>query len=138
VTEADVCNACDALARTARWEVESYSDTRRVRTHPGLPDRRYVQRSRGYVLWVELKAPAGKLTQDQHVWLTDELRAGGLATVVDDPAILHKLLNLLARTSSLSRAECARTCSELVSLCAQRGYRAEPTNGRQLGRTGAR
>lgn len=121
MTEDDVTAECDQLARAAGWRVESYVDKRRVRTHPGLPDRRYVKP--GKRLWVELKAPKGKLTAEQHGWLLAELAAGGFATVVDGSEPFRRILGLLARDGG--RAEAMRVCEELVQLTAMRGYRAE-------------
>lgn len=122
MTEDDVVAACDALAAGCRWEVCDYSDKRRVRTTPGLPDRRYVKPGR-YVLWVEAKAPKGKLTAEQHAWLLAELDAGGLATCIDDAAQLLALFKTLGRGGSIAKSQAATTCRALVELCAARGFR---------------
>jgi hypothetical protein len=116
-----VGDACDALAVQLGYRVENYSDTRRVRTCPGLPDRRYVKR--GVRLWVELKAPGGKMTDDQLRFLLSELDANGMATVIDDDVTLRKLFQQLGRSSSIVEAQVRVQCRELVELCAKRGLR---------------
>ena len=123
MTEAQVATACDALARALGWDVERYEQRRRTKIQEGLPDRRYVQRARGHRVWCELKAPGGKLTREQHAFLRSEQAAGAHALAVDDPAQLHRVLNLLAR--DMGRGEALRYCGELVDLMAKRGFRGE-------------
>lgn len=120
-SETDVAKECDSLARGLGWDVESYSDTRAVRTHPGLPDRRYVQRRRGLRVWAELKAPAGKLTEEQHAFLLAELATGAHALAVDSVDVLRHLLSLLSR--DMGRAAALDYCRDVTRLIAQRGYR---------------
>lgn len=138
MTEDDVVAACDAFARATGWRVESYSDKRRVRTHPGLPDRRYVQRGRGYALWAEHKAPGGKVTREQFEWLSDEIRANGLACVIDHPAQFEALCRILARGGSIARAEAYRWCCESVALAGKRGFRGEKVARAPKKKTGGR
>ncbi len=121
MTEADVARECDALAIACGWRVERYEQRRASRITRGLPDRRYVKP--GLVLWIELKAPKGKLTAEQHGWLLAELAAGGLATVVDGSEPFRRLLWLLGR--SMAKPEATRFCRELIDLTVARGYRAE-------------
>lgn len=123
MTETEVATACDALARALGWDVERLEQRRATRIHEGLPDRRYVQRARGHRVWVELKAPKGQLTRDQHRFLTAELATNAHATVIDDPEQLRRLLTLLAR--DMGRGEALRYCGELVDLTVKRGYRGE-------------
>ncbi len=118
-TESDIAAACDALARSLGWAVESYSDARQVRTAPGLPDRRYVRAARR--VWVECKAPGGKLTPEQHRFLVSELDAGAHATVIDDDAQLLRLFRDLATMGG--RGAALDYCRALVDQTAARGYR---------------
>lgn len=121
MTEADIAAACDSLADQLGWSVERYEQRRASRICQGLPDRRYVQRARGHRVWVELKAPAGKLTAAQHGWLSAELAAGGLAVAVDSPDILRRLFGILSR--DMGRGEAHRVCREVTDIVARRGYR---------------
>ncbi len=123
MTESDVVAACDKIARQLGWDVESYSDARAVRTCPGLSDRRYVQRARGHRVWVEAKAPDGKLTREQHAFLRSEQAAGAHALAVDDPAQLQRVLSLLSR--DMGRGEALRYCGEVTAAIARKGYRGE-------------
>lgn len=140
-TEEEVAKACDALALTMGWRVERYEQRRRSNITLGLPDRRYVG-ANGFRVWVELKRPGGKLTAEQHTWLTDEQQAGALALPVDDVAQLARVFQLwrvlYGKTDALSY------CREVTALVAQRGYRGErktpdQSNGRgRRGVSGAR
>lgn len=123
ILEADVERACDDLARQLGWAVENYSQRRASKVHEGIPDRRYVHRGRGLRVWVELKAPQGKLTTAQYEWLTVELEAGGLATVIHSASSLAHLFSMLARRSSIVESEARRVCREWVDLTWQRGPR---------------
>jgi hypothetical protein len=123
MTEQDVGRACDQLAEALGWQVQRYEQGRATRITEGLPDRRYVHWGRGQRVWVELKSPTGKLTTHQYRWLTDELAAGGLATVVHSAASLQHLFTLLARRSSIVEAEVRRLCADWVELTWQRGPR---------------
>ncbi len=122
LTESDVVAACDERARAFGYAVEVYSDARRVRTAPGLPDRRYVH-PRGVRVWCEAKKPGGKLTREQHAFLTAELAANAHAIAVDDVAQLHRLLQDLARDAG--RGAALDYCRQTVALIAARGYRGE-------------
>jgi len=122
-SEADVGAACDQLARHCGWTVELYEQNRVTQICAGLPDRRYVHRARGGRIWVELKAPGGKLTEAQHGWLEAENAAGGLGVPIDDVMALAGLFRLLARHSSIADGEAKRRCVELTALTALRGYR---------------
>ena len=121
LTESDIASACDAIARSLGWRVEVYSDTRAVRTTPGLPDRRYVRAARR--VWVELKAPGGKLTEEQHAFLLSELDANAHATVIDSEAQLLRLFRDLATLGG--RGVALDYCRSLVEQTAARGYRGK-------------
>lgn len=114
---------CDRLAIALFWRVESYEDKRAVRTHKGLPDRRYVRPVKGQRIWVELKAPGGKLTVEQHAFLNSELDAGAMAVVIDDPNQLKYYLNALQRVSSIVESAVREKMMQDVQLCALRGFR---------------
>lgn len=120
-TEADVGAACDALAAACGWDVQRYEQRRATRITEGLPDRRLVRP--GQRVWVELKAPGGKLTTAQHAWLLSELEAGALATVIESPDQLARLLALLARRSAPLEASARDLCRSWVDLCWRRGPR---------------
>lgn len=122
-TENNVAAACDALARDLRWNVDRIDQRRRTKIVEGIPDRRYHRP--GQRVWVELKAPGGKLTQAQYDWLLSELDAGALAAAVDDVAQLQRLFTLLARRSSSMEAAARDYCRDLVRLCWLRGPRRE-------------
>ncbi len=132
MTEADVGARCDELAEGLGWKVERYEQQRVTRIHEGLPDRRYIQPARGHRVWVELKAPKGKLTSDQHRWIRAELSAGGMAIAVDSPDVLRRIFSLLSRDAG--RGEAHRVCGEITELVAQRGYR-DAAEIRRKGRT---
>jgi hypothetical protein len=119
--EDEVGHLCDELAESLGWTPERYEQRRATRIQEGLPDRRYVRA--GQRVWVELKRPGGKLTVDQYRWLTSELAAGGLATVIEDAHQLARLFQLLARRSSSLESEARRVCEQWVELCWQRGPR---------------
>jgi hypothetical protein len=54
---------------------------------PGMPDfqcLRYLQNGVTVVLWVEMKAPKGRLSPKQKDWILRERSRGGLVMVVDD------------------------------------------------------
>lgn len=121
-TEADVAADCDTLAAALGWQVERYEQGRASRIKQGIPDRRYVHR-RGLRVWVELKAPGGKMTADQHAWLKAELDAGGMAIAVDSVHVLRHLLTLLARDAG--RGAAWAYCCEVTALVAARGYRKQ-------------
>jgi hypothetical protein len=129
--EAEVGRQCDALAETLGWTVERYEQGRATRITEGLPDRRYVRA--GQRVWVELKAPLGRLTTHQYGWLLSELDAGGLATVIHSQDELAYLFSVLARRSSIMEARARDLCREWVALTWQRG----PREGRRDGRRGA-
>lgn len=132
-TEADIGLACDRLAIAAGFAVERYEQRRRTMITEGIPDRRYPHVARGLRLWVELKAPGGKLTREQHAWLLSELEAGAIATVIDDDAQLRELLRILAGPRVGRDAQALTYCRQLLFLTAARGYRgekADPTTKR--------
>lgn len=122
MTETEVSQLCDSLAAQLGWTVERYEQRRATRITEGLPDRRYVHRARGLRIWVELKAPDGKLTAAQHQWLVAEQQAGALALVVDSVHVLRHLLSLLRRDGG--RGAALQYCEQTTALIAQRGYRA--------------
>lgn len=120
MSESDVARACDSLAAALGWTVERYEQGRRTRITEGLPDRRYVH-PRGLRIWVELKAPNGKLTATQHAWLLAEQQAGAHALAVDSEHVLRHLLQLLSRDAG--RGAALHYCVQTTALIAQRGYR---------------
>lgn len=120
MTESDIAAACDALAVALGYSPEKYEQRRASRIHEGLPDRRYVHR-RGARVWVELKAPTGKLTAAQHAWLRGEWAVGSHAACVDSPDVLRRILVALGRDAG--RGEALRICQEVTELVARRGYR---------------
>lgn len=125
MTENDVAKQCDDLAEAAGYHVERYEQRRASRITRGLPDRRYVHRTRLLRIWVELKAPGAKLSEAQHRWLVDENHCDGLAVVIDDRSQLLKLFNALTGPR-VGRIESARAyCLDLLRLAALRGWRAE-------------
>lgn len=125
MTEKDVAKLCDELAEKNGWHVQRCEQRRATKIHRGLPDRRYVHRTKLLRIWCELKAPGAKLTEDQHRWLIDELHCDSLAVVVDDVQQLVKLFNIL-NGPRIGRMEEAREyCRELVRLTVQRGYRRD-------------
>ena len=137
-TEEDVAKACDELALKMGWRVERYEQRRATRIHEGLPDRRYVG-ANGFRVWVELKRPGGKLTKDQHTWLTDEQQAGALALPVDDVAQLARVFQLWRVL--YGKLDAVAYCREVTALVAQRGYRGErktPDQGSGRGRSGVK
>jgi hypothetical protein len=121
--EQDVALACDSLATQLGWAVDRLEQRRASKIVRGIPDRRYHRP--GQRIWVELKAPGGKLTATQHAWLLSELDAGAMATVIDDEAQLQHLFTLLARRSSSLESSARDYCRELVRLCWLRGPRRE-------------
>ena len=123
-TEEEVAAACDDFMARAGFEVEKYEQGRRTRITEGLPDRRYVHRTKGYRVWVELKAPTGQLTRAQHVWLRAEQAAAALALAVDDREQLRHLVNLLPKL--YGHADALRYAAQVTALIAARGYRGEP------------
>jgi hypothetical protein len=123
VTESDVAAACDSRAIAAGWIVERYEQRRATMITEGLPDRRYVHRGRGLRVWVEVKRPGGKLTTAQHRWLLDELEAGALATAIDHPDQLTRLLQILARRSASLETAARDQCRAWVDVIWQRGPR---------------
>jgi hypothetical protein len=125
VTEAEVGALCDSLATKTGWVVERYEQRRASKICAGIADRRYVKRGIG-AIWIELKAPDGKLTEAQYEWCVAELHSGGLATVVDDVQTLAPLLCDAGRLSSMVRSSLRQRCLELLNLCAKRGWRRIP------------
>jgi hypothetical protein len=126
ITESVVAARCDDLAAQMGWVVERYEQTRATRIKEGLPDRRYVKKGVACV-WVELKKPGGKMTENQYHWLLDELSGGGLATVIDDPVTLASVLKEAGNPSSIVRSVLRDRCRALVELCAKRGWRWHET-----------
>ena len=124
VSEKEVGLKCDELATKLGWVVERYEQSRASRITEGLPDRRYVHRISRRRVWVELKAPDGKLTEAQHQWLVTELVNEGAAAVVASPAGLALVLAEVGRPQFL-----AMSCvllREIVEDFAARGYRKVP------------
>lgn len=119
--EADVQAGCVSLLQTYGYTVAVFSERRRSRITPGVPDL-YAQHARGVRLWWETKHDDRKLTAAQHAFLSRELSAGGLAGC-GDKGHLASVLELLARTVSVPAGQ--RRCRELVELLALRGYARE-------------
>lgn len=122
LSERDIADDCDAFANALGWRIERYEQTRATRITEGLPDRRYVGHS-GWRVWVELKKPGGKLTQEQHAWLLSELDAGGLAVVVDNVAVLKEVFSRWVKLYGQPGA--IAYCREVVTLTAARGFRGK-------------
>lgn len=121
LTEAQVASACDGLAEAMGWTVERYEQRRASRICEGLPDRRYVHRGRSLRVWVELKAPGGKMTLAQHVWLIAEIDTGAHAICVDSVHVLEHLFRLLSRDAG--RGAALHYCAQTTKLMASKGYR---------------
>lgn len=121
LSEKDIGRLCDDAASACGWATEKYEQPRATLIQQGLPDRRYVRN--GQRVWVELKRPGGKLTEGQYAWLKTELSAGGMATVIDHPEMLIKLLQMLGRRSSTLEAAARALCEEWVDLTWKRGAR---------------
>lgn len=136
ITESVVAKRCDHLAEQMGWVVERYEQTRQTRIKEGLPDRRYVKKGVSAV-WIELKKPKGKMTEDQYHWLLDELSGGGLATVIDDHETLVSILREAGNPSSIVRSVLRDRCKALIELCAKRGWR-DPKKTRRGVRAGAK
>jgi hypothetical protein len=132
ITEAHVARACDHLASQLGWTVERYEQGRATRIAEGLPDRRYVLPLAARV-WVELKAPDGKLTRRQHEWLNTEAAAGGLACALSDPATLAPILHQ-ARHHPAAATD---LCQQATAAIALRGYRRETQHRPARARKGA-
>lgn len=64
------------------------------RNAPGLPDLILVRRPR--VVWVELKAEDGKLSEDQEAWIED-LESCGQEVYVWRPSDIAEVQRVLAR-----------------------------------------
>ena len=137
-TETVVAAQVDELAEAMGWEVQRYEQRRASMIHEGLPDRRYVHRAKGLRVWVELKRPGGKLTTAQHAWLTAELEAGALATVIEDVAQFAALAKTLGRGASTMHAAALDLCRGWVGLCWIRGPREGSAPARARGARGAR
>lgn len=131
VQEKEVAAQCDRLAVDLGYTVERYEQRRASKICEGLPDRRYHKRigGNGYRIWVELKAPGGKMTEDQCAWLEAENDAMGMATVIDDVATLARIFGLLR--PPIGEAACRRECAQLIELCAKRGLRPKAKRGQR-------
>ena len=81
MTERDVQTAIVEVLRKMGWEVRPTSDKRRS-IMPGMPDlycRHYGRKRR---VWLEVKGPGGKPSQDQLDWIERERAAGGEVHIV--------------------------------------------------------
>jgi hypothetical protein len=125
LTEKHVGLMCDSVATQMGWVVERYEQSRASHITEGLPDRRYVHRTLRCRVWVELKAPDGKLTEAQHQWLVTELLNDGAATVVASPDGLAIVLAEVMRYP-FSPAKACVFLREIVADFAGRGYRKVP------------
>lgn len=122
-TETAVAAQVDALALALGWEVERYEQRRATMIAEGLPDRRYVHRGKQLRVWVELKRPGGKLTTGQYAWLSAELDAGALATVIEDVEQFAALCKILGRGATMMHSAAHDRCRAWVGLCWLRGPR---------------
>lgn len=122
MTEDDVGKLCDDFAIKTGWTVQRLEQRRASRIAEGLPDRRYVIKGLARV-WVELKAPNGRLTQDQYQFICDELATGGLAVCIDDVQVFAKLMQDARRGSSSINSALRDRMKELTDLVALRGFR---------------
>ena len=79
MTEKALQEAVIKLAKYAGWWVYHPYDSRR--SEPGFPDLAMVHVGRKMILFRELKAEKGRLTEDQDAWLTALTEAGADACV---------------------------------------------------------
>jgi len=119
ISEADVGRACDSLMDQMGYLVERYEQRRASKICAGLPDRRYIRPTLERV-WVELKAPGGKLTYSQYRWLLSELISGGMATVINNAEQLAHLASLM---NADERHAARLYCRCLLEECWARGER---------------
>lgn len=115
---------CDSFAEKTGWKVQRYEQRRATKICKGLPDRRYVIKGLARV-WVELKAPRGRITEDQYAFVCDELATGGLAVCIDDVQVFAKLMQDARRGSSSINSALRDRMKELTDLVALRGFRRE-------------
>ena len=69
MSEAELQAAVIELARWSGWAYMHITDSRRSAA-VGFPDLVLVHRRTGCLVFAELKAEKGKLTDEQHAWLT--------------------------------------------------------------------
>ncbi len=79
LTEDDVARMCDELVGHYDGGIVGFSQARATQQTPGIPDRRY--RIGGVAAWFELKAPDGRLSHVQKVFLEAELACGSVVGV---------------------------------------------------------
>ncbi|HEX7828669.1 MAG TPA: hypothetical protein VF787_03400 [Thermoanaerobaculia bacterium] len=127
-TEKQELALCDGLVKqlsnAGRQAIVHTNPPHRMKQTLGVPDRRY--RVFGFCLAFESKAEHGKLTREQHAYLTAELDHGALAAcgTFDD---LHALLVELRSARTTGNAELAiRSCRRIIGAWSQRGFRGEP------------
>ncbi len=116
---------CDELAERAGFKVVRFSQRRASEQTPGIPDRYYRHKARGFRLWFEVKVPGDRLTRDQHEFLVEELAAGGLAACGG----FEELRALLALSTLPGLATAARRAGDIVSVWAAKGFRGERLDG---------
>lgn len=128
-SEKDVQRACDELVRTVAgghaWVVVQTNPPHRMMQSKGVPDRRY--RAFGTCFFFELKAPDGKLSQEQHDFLIAELDHECLAAC-GGVAELKKVLEAIrADRGKLRSAVAIQTCRAIIGAWAERGFRGGTT-----------
>ena len=67
-TEKQVQQEVKNLAHLCGFDVADFSQPRASMQTPGIPDLLLHHRKRGFVVWVEVKRPGGKLSPHQKAW----------------------------------------------------------------------
>lgn len=68
---------CDAALAALGFDVTRFSQPRRTMQTEGIPDRYIRSRRFGIRLWVEYKAPGGRVSVEQRAWHHMELASDG-------------------------------------------------------------
>jgi hypothetical protein len=92
--EKQVEQACDKLALAMGCEIMRYSQPRATKQTPGIPDRRYRHRSRGFVFWFECKATDGKQSPAQREFQLGEEACGQVYVLGGRPELARHLASL--------------------------------------------
>lgn len=96
VTEADLQRDVMRLARVAGWRRYHTHDSRR--SHHGFPDVTLVRK--GVLVFLELKAEDGVVTDEQAAWLAELAQVPGVHAGVIRPSEWPAVEELLARRRS--------------------------------------
>lgn len=116
MSERDVEHLCDQLVEQHGGKVVRYSQPRASKQTAGIADREYFVL--GARIRYEVKAPDGKLSQEQYELLTSEYATGGVAAVGGLEELRHLLVSLRH-----SQDEARRLGWLFVRLWAARGLR---------------